>query len=114
MFICSFQENLQKDTGKVRSKLILETAFTKEIRIEMSSGQRMKEHQTPFPIVVHLLKGEIDFGVKGETHRLLEGSIIGLEGGIPHDLIAHEDSVIRLSLSKTDKVERVDQLVKNG
>jgi hypothetical protein len=36
--------------------------------------------------------------------------IISLEGDIPHDLSAKLDTVIRLSLSKHDKVERVEKI----
>ncbi len=27
----------------------------------------MKEHQTPFPIVVEMVEGELDFGVEGKN-----------------------------------------------
>ncbi len=58
----------------------------------MEAGQSMKEHQTPFPIIVHILKGEIDFGVKGEVSHLhlSAGDILSLEGGIPHDLTSEK------------------------
>ncbi len=71
----------------------------------------MKEHKTAFPIIVHVLSGQIDFGVENETHLLDAGGIIALEGNIPHDLVAREDSVVRLTLSKLDKIERVEELV---
>jgi quercetin dioxygenase-like cupin family protein len=78
----------------------------------MDKGQSMKEHKTPFPIIVHLLKGEIDFGVKGEVHHLQEGDILSLEGGVPHDLLAKTPSIVRLSLSKNDRPDRVERVAK--
>ncbi len=88
-------------------KLMFETEHSKEIRILMKKGQVMKEHKTPFPIAVELYSGAITFGVNGEKHNIAAGDLLALEGGVPHDLEAVEDSIIRLTLSKADKVARV-------
>jgi quercetin dioxygenase-like cupin family protein len=103
----SFINDLIFNDQRISTKVILESSFSKEIRIVFKEGQIMKEHQTPFPIVVHLLEGEITFGVQGVNHELKKGDILSLEGNIPHDLTAKTDSVVRLTLSKLDKAERV-------
>jgi quercetin dioxygenase-like cupin family protein len=108
----SFNKNLDYKEEKVSASVILETAFSKEIRILMKAGQVMKEHQAPFPIIVHLLEGSIDFGVQGEVSSLEAGDILSLDASVPHDLKAHADSVIRLTLSKLDSSERVQEVVK--
>ena len=41
------------------------------------------------------------------------GDIIALEGDIPHDLTAKEHSIIRLTLSKHDKVERLKSVIES-
>lgn len=110
----SFETDAIFDDQKVRTKLILETSFSKEIRILLKKGQSMREHKAPFPIIVHLLEGNIDFGVEGEINRLQKGSILTLDSNVPHDLHAHEDSVVRLTLSKQDRAERVEEVVKNA
>ncbi len=73
----------------------------------MKKGQVMKEHKTPFPIAVELYSGSITFGVEGQKHQLSAGDLLALEGAVPHDLEATEDSIIRLTLSKRDSVTRV-------
>ncbi|WP_320816093.1 cupin domain-containing protein [Flavobacterium sp.] len=95
---------------KITTKVILETSFSKEIRILLKRGQIMKEHKAPFPIIVHVLEGKIDFGVLGEIKKLQKGAIISLKENIPHDLTALEDSVVRLSLSKLDNAARVEKV----
>ena len=110
MKIISFNQDVQFNEDKVATKVILESSFTKEIRILMKESQIMKEHKAPFPITVHVLKGSIDFGVQEEIHILNEGDIIALDGNVPHDLKANSDSIIRLTLSKLDRVERLDKL----
>lgn len=106
----SLSKNITFKENKPNIESIFETTFSKEIRIIMKKGQEMKEHQTPFPIVVELFDGRIDFGVEGNIHQLEKGDILSLDGAVPHNLIALEDSIIRLTLSKYDKVERVEQV----
>ncbi len=97
---------------KPNVELLFETSFSKEIRILLKEGQTMKEHQTPFPIVVELFEGEVDFGVEGKIYSLKKGEILTLDGAVPHDLKAMKDSIVRLTLSKYDKVERVVEVAR--
>lgn len=92
--------------------VLFETDNTKEIRIAMRKNTAMKEHKTPFSIVVEVFEGEIDFGVQGNINPLKKGDIIAIEGSVPHDLLAKKDSIIRLTLTKKDQVKRVENLVK--
>lgn len=114
MEIKSFADNLEFNEDRIVTNVVIETPFSKEIRILLKSGQVMQEHKTPYSITVHLLKGEIDFGVEGIIHTLKEGTIVSLEGNITHDLHAKADSVVRLTLSKLDKFERVEGVIKNS
>ena len=108
MKTASIYQDLEFNENKPAIKAILETDFTKEIRILMRENQEMKEHQTLFPIVVELLEGEIIFGVEGQNYEVKKGDLLTLSGGVPHNLIAKKESVIRLTLSKLDSSKRVE------
>ena len=108
MKTASIYQDLEFNENNPAIKAILETDFTKEIRILMRENQEMKEHQTPFPIVVELLEGEIIFGVEGQNYEVKKGDLLTLSGGVPHNLIAKKESVIRLTLSKLDSSKRVE------
>ncbi|WP_026450249.1 cupin domain-containing protein [Aequorivita capsosiphonis] len=111
MKLASLVNNLEYNEKRPTIQVLMETDAGKEIRIAFKEGQVMKEHKTPFPIVVEIFEGAIDFGVNGETHKLKKGDLIGLEGGVPHDLKALETSTVRLSLNKGDTAKRVEGVV---
>lgn len=110
--IASLHKDLEFKQDKPAISVLLETENTKEIRIAMKPGQIMKKHQTPFPIVIEIFDGNIEFGVNNEVLNLVKGDLIALEGDIPHDLKAIDTSIIRLTLSKLDEAQRVKNIVK--
>lgn len=74
-------QDLEYKENKPVVNILFETSFTKEIRIAMKSGMEMKEHQSPFSIVIQIVEGTIEFGVDETTHMLEKGNLIALEGG---------------------------------
>lgn len=114
MITASLTSNLEYSETRPNIKVLLDTEHGKEIRIAFKKGQHMKEHKTPFPIVVEIFEGSIDFGVNGENHSLSKGDLIALEGSVPHDLTAQEDSIVRLSLNKQDTSKRVEDVAKES
>jgi quercetin dioxygenase-like cupin family protein len=108
----SFNADATFNDKRISTKVIIETSFTKEIRILLKAGQVMKEHKAPYPIIVHILDGEIDFGVNDNVLNLKKSDVVTLDASVPHDLTALADSVVRLTLSKLDKSSRVEDVVK--
>ncbi len=95
---------------KVQITLMMETERSKEIRICLKEGQEMKDHHAPFPIVVEVFEGEIIFGVEGTPLTLEKGMLISLAANIVHNLKAVKDSIVRLTISKADQLQRVASL----
>uniref|UniRef100_UPI0040482F12 cupin domain-containing protein n=1 Tax=Mariniflexile sp. TaxID=1979402 RepID=UPI0040482F12 len=110
MNTASLVENITYEENKPAVTVLLKTKTSKEIRIVMKQGQSMKEHKAPYPIVIELFEGSIDFGVNGEKLLLKKGDLIALDENVPHDLTCVTDSIIRLSLSNFDSVERVNNV----
>lgn len=91
----------------VKALNLLETKFSKEIRICMEKGSVMQRHIAPDFIMVQILKGKIEFSLDDDTIILDELDMISLDAKIPHSLKALENSIIRLTLSKSDEFARV-------
>ncbi len=108
----SFFKDLEFSDESVVITPMLSSDFGKEIRIAFKEGQVMKEHKTKFPITVMTLQGSIEFGVGDETVILDQGDVIALEGNVLHELKALKESVVRLSLHKSDTVARVNSVLK--
>ncbi|ARQ97167.1 cupin [Campylobacter lanienae] len=97
----------------VKSAMLCETEFSKEIRITMSKDSIMKEHKAPSAIIVQVLRGEIEFEMSGEILVMGELDMVTLPALKPHSLKALKDSIIRLSLSKSDSHTRVFRAINN-
>lgn len=108
--ITSIYKDISFHESRPHVQLMLQTSNTKEIRITFRSGQLMKEHKTPYPIVVHIVEGKIEFGLSGNKLTLKAGDIIGLEPNTSHDLLALEQSIVRLSIHSGDSVDRVSEV----
>lgn len=111
MKTASLRSDLNYNEGKVAVTVMMETESSKEIRILFRKGQTMKEHKAGFPITVEVHEGTIEFGVQGDKMVLNAGDLISLEANVPHDLLAQEDSIVRLTLSKFDTIERVKKVI---
>jgi quercetin dioxygenase-like cupin family protein len=58
-----------------------------------------------------MVAGELKCGVNGKDLDLSKGDLIALEGNVPHDLRAKTNCIVRLTLTKSDDVNRVKKVV---
>jgi quercetin dioxygenase-like cupin family protein len=95
---------------KVQIDKMMETPFSKEIRICMAKGNVMKEHSAPGAITIMVLNGCVSITSMDATVELTDGGMVCFDANVPHSLEANEKSVLRLTLSKNDSIQRVISL----
>jgi len=98
-------------SNKPKIRLLTETPFSKEIQICLGKDALMKEHKAPAPITIELFSGCIELGSLEGSTFMYPGDIAVFEANIMHSLLAKEDSIVRLSLSKSDTISRVQNLI---
>lgn len=111
MITASLTENLIYKDNKPAITVLMETDTTKEIRIVFRKDQEMKEHTAPKPIVVEIFEGEIFFGVNNKELLLKKGDLIALEANVPHNLLCKKDAIVRLTIAKSDSINRVNKVI---
>lgn len=69
------------------------------VMMAMEAGDSVREHATPGPVSIQLLRGHARLTAAGEDIELREGQLALLQPGVPHDLRAEAQSVVLLTVS---------------
>lgn len=86
--------------GRVTPHRLLEAPEVRVVHIALDDGQELTEHMAPFPILVQVVAGSVDFEVNGETHRLDLGGLIHLPAKLLHAVTAIGQARIQITLIK--------------
>lgn len=111
MKTASLLSDIVYQADKVQVTLIMETERSKELRICLIGGQEMKEHRTPFPVIIEVFEGEIILGLETGPLPLEKGMLVGLEANVVHNLKAIKDSIVRASIAKSDDLKKVQSII---
>lgn len=77
---------------------LIRTPHLQLVRLNMAAGQRMPVHHVPGEITLHCLSGKVDIEVPSRVCSLRSGQVVVLGADEPHGLLAHEASVVLLTL----------------
>lgn len=97
---------------EVKINVLIDDERGKEIQILLAKDSIMREHKAPFDIHVQVLSGKIWFEVQNQRIELNTLDMISLKADISHSLGGLEDSIVRLSLSKSDNIQRINTILK--
>lgn len=97
---------------EVKINVLIDDERGKEIQILLAKDSIMREHKAPFDIHVQVLSGKIWFEVQNQRIELNTLDMISLKADILHSLGGLEDSIVRLSLSKSDNIQRINTILK--
>ncbi|MDX2331100.1 cupin domain-containing protein [Campylobacter hepaticus] len=99
---------------EVKINVLIDDEYSKEIQILLAKDSIMKEHKAPFAIRIQVLSGKIWFEAKDQRLELNTLDMISLKANVPHSLGGLDDTIIRLSLNKLDKIQRINTVLKKN
>ena len=77
---------------------ILKASQLEVIRVVLQAGQALPQHDTPGEITLQCLEGAVELQIPGTTHLLRTGDFVHLQAGLPHGLLAVEDTSLLLTI----------------
>ena len=91
-----YASDLQRGTGV--SSSLLKTRRLQLMRVVLRAGHTLPEHHVAGEISVQCLSGEVDVVMPTQTSRLRSGLLVVLPGAEPHEVRAHADSVLLVTV----------------
>jgi quercetin dioxygenase-like cupin family protein len=91
-------ETWAQDLPNEHAKIIVKTHEMELARLVFQAGDEFPNHKVSGPIVVHCIKGEIEFTAMGVTRTLKPGQLLYLMPDEPHSIQAIADAVVLLTI----------------
>lgn len=83
---------------RVSTQRILKADGARIMLLAFDTGQQLKEHSAPVPLLVQCVSGRLRFECDGETLELQPGSLVHVDARLPHAVFALEPSRLQLTL----------------
>ncbi len=78
---------------------IIDMPGLRSFLLSVREGITVPEHTVSPAITIQLLFGEASVGTGDERYELQESDVLALEGGVPHDVTASQDSVLLVTMA---------------
>jgi quercetin dioxygenase-like cupin family protein len=76
------------------------------VLIALQARSKVPEHHTEGQISIHTVVGHIKVHAQGRTFDLPAGGLLALDGGLPHDVEAVEESAFLLTIARSGATGR--------
>lgn len=94
------QEAPWKDTDR-NAITVFKTNGMRLVLIALHAGAEMKTHTADGIINVHVIDGRMNFTAANRSVELNKGQMLALHKGIPHSVLAIEETIFLLTLTTT-------------
>ena len=69
--------------------------------VMLRAGGHIAAHHAGGPITVHVVDGDIRFGVAGQEHRLAAGDLLVVNAGLEHDVASDAGGTFLLTVAES-------------
>ena len=87
------------DKGVATAQIVSESDLAVSV-LALAAGHELKEHTTPWPLLLQVLEGEGTITAGGENHQVSAGAWLGLPAAMPHAVSAKTPLKLLLTLLK--------------
>lgn len=81
-----------------RTSTLYKTQHLEVFRMILLAGKQMPEHHVVGEVTVQCLEGSVEFSIGTTRNIMRPGNLKCLAGGVPHALVAIEDSSVLVTL----------------
>ena len=81
-----------------RSETLIRDDHMEVVQMVLEAGKQLKEHMASGAMIMQVLKGAIDVEAHGNRQRMEPGHLMFLRDSEPHSVLAHENTVLLLSI----------------
>ena len=81
-----------------RSETLVRDDHMEIVQMVLEAGKHLKQHMASGAMIMQVLKGAIDVEAHGNRKRMEPGHLMFLRDSEPHSVLAHEDTVLLLSI----------------
>lgn len=85
------------------ARVLSDVGTSRVVLFAFHAGQRLQEHQTSSPLVIHVLSGTIAFEARGHTIEVVAGHLLQLERNVPHRIVAETDAVVLVTMTPSPR-----------
>jgi quercetin dioxygenase-like cupin family protein len=79
--------------------VLSDTGAARTVLFALQAGQHLPEHDTSSQILVQVVRGRITFTAAGSSVEARAGTVLQLEAGVRHALVARTNAVVLLTLT---------------
>lgn len=90
------------DTNGYRAVTLVHRETLRVVLIAFDAGAKMREHDAPGPVTLHVLRGALRVGTPDGPVELRPGQLLALDTGLAHDVEALEESDLLLGVHPLD------------
>ena len=96
--LANLTELVQVQPAATVSRTVLRAAGVRVVMFSFDVGQELTEHTAAMPVLLQVLEGRLAITANGRTEELLPGGLIHLDARLPHAVLAHEPSLLVLTM----------------
>ncbi len=85
--------------AKRRAELLVKSDTLRVVLITAVTGSKLKEHNSPGPITIHVVHGQFTLDIEGEARVMNQGDVAIVAPGIMHEVECNQDGAFLLTIA---------------